>query len=82
MKKLLCLLSQTGGFIILFFVFLNPRLVNKIMTILRMNDNSYHSFLVMIAFALIFLGICGFLCEDAPSNKNYKKFKRQHLIRN
>lgn len=51
------------------------------MITLKMNDNSYHSFLVMIAFALIFLGICGFLCEDKPKNKNHEKFKRQYMIK-
>lgn len=82
MKKLFCLLSQTGGFIILFFVFLNPKFVSQTMITLKMNDNSYHSFLVMIAFALIFLGICGFLCEDKPKNKNYEKFQRKYMIKN
>lgn len=80
MKKLICLLIQILGFMILFCVFLNPELLSQLMKMF--NDNSYYSFLVMIAFTLIFLGIFGFLCEDKLNNKNPKKFKRKYLIRN
>ncbi len=81
MKKLICLLIQVLGFMILFFVFFNPLLVNHLMSIKDLNNNSYHSFLIMTAFALIFLGICGFLSDDKTNNKNYEKMKRGFLIR-